>query len=211
MQLMTQTVKNSIVFPVALIGFVTTALMTIGCTSDDTDSVANPDPSVLFDQYVDAVNAHDLETLASLTAPDAKWGSLVGRDALLRQNEFDIETGIRLETRDVSVQGNAVEATLIERTDFTRAHGPESTIHYVRFVFQNGMVVSKSRTRPDPQTDEFMSRTIPFRQWVRQTHPEAVEKLTSAPRVLIITKESGVLTAELLAEWVSLGRPGLQR
>ncbi len=97
---------------------------------------------------------------------------------------------------------------MLELSDVTRARGPDSTVHYVRFIFLNAIVFSKGRTKPDPQANEFMERTIPFRLWIRKAHPEALKVLTSAPRVLKINREAGALTSQLLAEWVALGRPG---
>lgn len=172
-----------------------------GCTG-------RPDAEALFQQYVAAVNAHDLETIASMTAPDAVWGRREGREALMEQNRFDAAMGIQLTPRDIVSRGDTVEAILTERTASHRAHGPDSTLHYVRFVFLDGQLVSKGRTRPDPLTpEEFARHAQPFREWVSRTHPEAPSKLLSAPNIMRINEDTGRLLASLLDEWVRAGRP----
>lgn len=174
-------------------------------------AASTADTRDLFLRYLEASNAHDLETLASMTADGVVWHlgpyELRGRDEALLPNEGDAVLDTSLEARDVRVEGRVVECELIERNDVLRAVGIESWRHHVRYVFdETGRVVLKEPWRPSPDDAVVTEHMQPFRDWVRANHPESV------PDFGDMTDCFGAGPArrslELVRGWIAAGRPG---
>jgi ketosteroid isomerase-like protein len=177
-----------------------------GC-SDRTTSTAE-----VFQRYLAASNAHDLEALAAMTADDIVWQlgpwTLVGQEKALRPHYADLINHTVLEAREVVVRGDTVECTLIERNDATRAHGPDSLVHYARYVFEAGLVVKKEPWAPSESLRELNRRAEPFRSWVREEHPEALAVILDSNGTPRWTRDAVELVHEIRKAWVAAGKPG---
>jgi ketosteroid isomerase-like protein len=174
-----------------------------------------PPSRKLFDRFLAASNDHDLETIGAMTANDIVWRlgpwTLNGRDQAMSLHYADLINHTTLQARDVVVRGDTVECTLIERNDATRAYGPDSLVHHVRYVFRNGMVTLKEAWKRDTSIAELNRHSEPFRAWVRATHPEALAVIldsTGAPR---FTRDAVQEQHQMLERWIAAGKPGLQQ
>ena len=189
------------------VSLATATLLATACSPRQTDT------SILFERYMAAANAHDLDALAAMTHEDIVWQlgpyRLVGKQAALAPHGTDLAMHSRFEVRDVRIRGDTVEHVLIERNDATRAYGPDSVVQYSRKVFRDGLMWRKEPWRPSPDMAEFNRRGAPFRAWIREAHPEAFRVLrpdssSDAP----FGVERGRLVSRLLSEWVAAGMPG---
>lgn len=167
----------------------------------------------LFDRYLAASEDHDLQTLRAMTADEIVWRlgpwTLEGKDQAMVLHYADLVNHTVLTARDVVVRGDTVECTLIERNDATRAEGPDSLVHYPRYVFRDGLVILKEAWRRDPGLAESNRHSAPFRAWVRDTHPDALAIIldsTGAPRW---TRDAIDKTHQLHDAWIAAGKPGL--
>ena len=78
----------------------------------------------------------------------------------------------------------------------------------MRFVFENGLVVSKGPRRPPEGVQERERRAAPFRLWVREAHPEAIGRLMDGRGTFRFSRENGELMLELTSAWLAAGAPG---
>lgn len=165
-----------------------------------------------FDRYMAASNAHDLAALASMTHDDIVWRfgpfEFRGKEEALRPNGSDLGLNTTLEVMEAVVRGDTVDAVVIERNDATRAYGPDSLVHYARYVFRDGLVWRKSAYRPSQTMSDFQLRGEPFRQWARETYPERSRFLFGNPEEGVFGVEPGRELSRLLGEWVDADRPG---
>ena len=161
---------------------------------------------------MEASNAHDLDTLASMTADNIVWNLgpyvLRGKPEALLPHEGDAVMNTTLEVRDLRVEGQVVECEVIERNDMLRAAGIESWRHYARFVFdETGRIILKGPSRTSPDDAEVAKRMQPFREWVRTNHPQSVpnfEDITDC-----FGTEPAKRSRQLMQDWVEAGRPGV--
>ncbi|NIR46807.1 MAG: nuclear transport factor 2 family protein [Gemmatimonadetes bacterium] len=171
-----------------------------------------PSTAEIFERYIAASNAHDLETLERMTADDIVWQlgpwTLVGKEEALRPHYADLVNHTVLEAREVVVRGDTVECTLVERSDATRAYGPDSLITHARYVFEEGLVVKKEPWAPSPSLMELNGRSEPFRRWVREQHPEALAVIVDSTGTPRWTRSAVDIVHELREAWVATGKPG---
>jgi hypothetical protein len=169
-----------------------------------------------FALYSEASVSHDLSVLGALTAEDIVWQlgprRLEGKQEVLGPNAFDKGAEATLTYRNVSVEGNRVEFELVETSDIIRAVGMTALWHFPRFEFQNGLVSRKAGSWKEPpdihSMKEFGQRMAPLREWIRETHPDAIPRLVNSDRSFIFSEESGALMLRLAREWVASGAPG---
>lgn len=148
---------------------------------------------------------HDLKTLRSMTSEDIVWKlgpyTLVGRDAALGPNAYDAGMETELEYSNVIVNGDVVEFELVERSDEIRAVGMHEVHHYPRFVYEKGLLKRKEPWKLSPDAGEASRRVAPLRRWIRENHPEAIEKLLDSKGNFIFNKDNGALMRDLANEW----------
>ncbi|TFG67002.1 MAG: nuclear transport factor 2 family protein [Gemmatimonadales bacterium] len=171
-----------------------------------------PPTGEIFERYLAASIAHDFETLEAMTADDIVWRlgpwTLIGADEALSPHYADLVNHTTLVIRDVEVRGDTVECTIIERNDATRAHGPDSLVHYVRYVFGAGQVRIKEPWAPSPSIAELNRRAEPFRSWVRESHPEAIAVILDSSGTPRWTRDAVEKVHEMREAWISAGKPG---
>ncbi len=175
-----------------------------------------PDVAKQFELYSEASASHDLSALEALTAEDIVWQlgpcRLEGKQEALGPNAFDKGAEATLIYRNVRIEGNRVEFELVETSDIIRAVGMTELWHFPRFEFQNGLVSRKAGSWKEPPDShsmkEFIQRMAPLREWIRETHPDAVPMLVDSDRGFIFSEESGALLLRLAREWVASGTPG---
>lgn len=184
-----------------------TVLVSFACAEQTTRS-----PRELFDRYLAASNAHDLDKLEAITAEDVMWQlgpwTLQGKEKALGPHYSDLLNHTRLEARDVVVRGDTVECTLIERNDATRAYGPDSLTHYPRYVFEGDLLKIKESWKPEKSFAELNRHAAPFRAWVRQVRPEAITVILDSTGTPRWTREAAEKTHEMLNAWIAAGKPG---
>jgi ketosteroid isomerase-like protein len=165
----------------------------------------------LFSEYLAASNAHDLPTLDAMTADDIVWRlgtyTLVGKEEALGPHALDAGMHTSLEARDVMIRGDTVECMLIERNDGTRAFEVDSSVHYARYVFRDGLVYRKEPWKEQPSSTSFATNVARFRRWVSEVHPIRLAELDSLMAITQFSLEVGELRSSLLMEWVAAGRP----
>jgi len=170
------------------------------------------DVRVLFDRYMAASKAHDLTTLAAMTDDDVIWQlgpyRLVGKEAALGPHYTDLALHTTLAYRDVTIRGDTVEDVLIEHNDVTRAYGPDSLVHYPRYVFRYGLMWRKEEWKPSPDMADLLRRGAAFRAWLRRVHPDTYQKLAPDSTHGPFGQARGHLLAAALQEWVAAGKPG---
>lgn len=169
------------------------------------------DVADLHRHYLAASNAHDLATLEAMTADDIIWRlgpfTFQGKDEALLPHETDAVFNTVLEVNDITIEGDVVEAELVERNDMLAAVGVERWRHYVRWVFNDdGEVVRKEAWRSSPDDAEVTRRLQPFRQWIRENHPEAVPNFDDVRDVW--GREPALLNKQMLDAWIAAGSPG---
>jgi hypothetical protein len=164
-----------------------------------------------YHRYMAASNAHDLETIESMTADEIVWHLgpyvLSGKDEALLPHESDAVMNTTLEMRDVRVNGRVVECTVVERNDQLSAVGIDGWRHYARYVFDHaGRVVRKEPWAVSPDDAEVARRIRPFRLWVREHHPDAI------PDFEDVTDVFGFAPAQrarrFMHAWIAAGKPG---
>ncbi len=166
----------------------------------------------LHRRYMKASIHHDLKTLRSMTAEDAVWilggQTLVGKEQVLGPNEFDIGMQTELEYSNVVVKGNTVEFELTERNCLTRALGVREMHHYVRFVFENGLVKRKEPWKDSPSLKQLAPRQMELLvKWSRGKHPDDFANLSDSKGNIIYSEETGALTCRLANAWVASNPP----
>ena len=171
-----------------------------------------PDVAELHRRYMAASNAHDVETMAEMTAENVVWQlgpyTLKGKVEALLPNAGDAVMNTTLEVRDRRVIDNVVECVVVERNDALRAIGMESWRHYPRFVFDSeGKVLRKEPWRSSPDDAEFRRRLQPFSQWVKENHPEAVPDFSDMSDTF--GREPALRALRVREQWIAAGRPGL--
>ena len=171
----------------------------------------HPDIRAQYLRYLEASNAHDLDTLASMTADDIVWHlgpyELRGKPEALLPHESDAVMNTTLEVRDLRVEGQVVECEVIERNDMLQAAGIESWRHYARFVFdETGRITLKEPWRTSLDDAEAEKRMQPFREWVRTNHPQSVPNFDDITDCFGI--EPAKRSRQLMQDWVAAGRPG---
>lgn len=172
----------------------------------------HPDVRAQYLRYMQASDARDLATLASMTADDIVWHlgpyELRGKPEALLPHESDAVMNTTLEVRDLRVEGQVVECELIERNDMLRAAGIGSWRHYARFVFdETGRVILKEPWRTSPDDAEVAKRMQPFREWVRTVHPQSVPNFDDIADCF--GTEPAKRSRQLMQDWVAAGRPGV--
>jgi ketosteroid isomerase-like protein len=167
-----------------------------------------------FEQYLAASNAHDLDALEAMTADDIVWKlgpwTLTGKEQVLRPHYSDSINHTVLVARDVVVRGDTVECVIVERNDATRAYGPDSLVHYARYVFKDGLVTKKEPWRRSNALSELNRHAQPFRSWLRSTHPEAMAVILDSTGTPRWTPEAADKVREMREVWVAAGKPGLE-
>lgn len=173
--------------------------------------LAAEDVATIHARYMKASISHDLETLRSLTAEDATWQLgprlLEGREEVLSPNKWDAGTSTELEYRDVRIDGNVVEFTLLESNDLLRALGVEVVRHFPRFIFEDGKVKRKEPWQPSPDMVRVNQNMQPLRQWIRDERPEALEVLVDQAGAFVFSREGGELMTQLALEWSRTTKP----
>jgi hypothetical protein len=172
--------------------------------------------STQFERYSKASASHDLETLESLTGDDIVWQlgpyRLEGKEEALGPNRYDAGVQTTPVYRNVRVDGHVVEFELIESSEIIRAVGMKDLQHFPRFEFEDGLVTRKSgpwrEVSPNRSMAEFNRRMVPFRQWIREVHPEAIARLVDTDRNFVFSQENGELMLSLAREWLAVGAPG---
>ena len=163
-------------------------------------------------RYMGASNAHDLDTLESMTADDIVWHlgpyELRGKPEALLPHRTDAVMNTTLEVRDLRIEGRVVECDVIERNDMLRAVGIEGWRHHARYVFdETGRIVLKEPWRSSPDDAIVARRFQPFRAWVRENHPQSVPDFDDITDCF--GTEPARRSRQLLMDWVAAGRPGL--
>ncbi len=166
------------------------------------------DVKELFRRYTEAAIRHDLRTVRAMTAEDAVWvlggQTLMGKEQVLGPNEFDIGMQTQLEYSNAVVKGNTVEFELTERNCLTHALGVKELHHYVRFVFEKGLVKRKEEWKDSPTLKQLAPRQMELLiKWAREKHPDDFAKLSDSKGHIIFGEETGVLTCKLANEWVA--------
>jgi ketosteroid isomerase-like protein len=165
----------------------------------------------LFERYITASNDHDLEALEAMTSDGIIWKlgpyTLVGKGQALGPHALDAAMHTSLEPRDIVIRGDTVECLLIERNDVTRAFEVDSTVHYARYVFNEGLMFRKEPWRQLPDTSDFQDNLAQFRRWLSRVRPNDLVRLDSLRQISNFSFEIGVLRSRLLKAWVDSGRP----
>lgn len=185
-------------------------LLFLSCASSSVDV------SSQFQRYSEASAAHDLTTLATLTADSIVWQlgpmTLEGKAQALGPNAYDAGAQTELTYRNIEVDGNVVTFELIETNEIIRAIGMRELRHYPRFEFKAGLVARKgpSGTKPPHEYSlaEHNRRMAPLRGWIRETHPEVLGELRDADCRFLFSEENGARMLALAREWVAAGAPG---
>jgi hypothetical protein len=169
-----------------------------------------------FEQYAKASTEHDLATLEALTADDIVWQlgpyKLEGKEAVLGPNAYDAGVENELVYRNARIEGNVVEFELIETNEVVRAVGMTEVRSYPRFEFENGQLKRKAGSWRDSPPEysmvELNRRKAPLRRWIRDTHPEAMQKLMDSEGNFVFSQDNGALMLRLTRDWVAAGAPG---
>lgn len=173
-----------------------------------------PSTRRLFERYLAASNAHELAALDDMTADSIVWRlgpwTLRGKAQALSLQYADLINHTTLEARDVVVRGDTVECTLVERNDATRAYGPDSLLHYPRYVFRDGLVTVKEGWKRDTSFAALNRHAEPFHAWVRQTHPEAIPVILDSTGTPRWTRQALDKTRQMLLAWIDAGKPGMR-
>lgn len=173
-----------------------------------------PSTRELFERYLAASNAHDLAAIDDMTADSVLWRlgpwTLRGKTQALSLDYADLINHTTLEARDVVIRGDTVECTLVERNDATRTYGPDSLVHYPRFVFRNGLVMVKETWKRDTSFAALNRHAEPFHTWVRETHPEAMPVILDSTGTPRWSRQALDKTRQMLLAWIAAGKPGMR-
>ena len=129
------------------------------------------DASAVFVEFVEAVNAGDVDAGLALFTEDATWlrggrcppGACTGQAAIRAELEKDVADHHDLDIINVHVTGNTLTARVELRTDATRAVGIERAIQIFTLEFEGGKI-SALQARPDitdSETADLRSRMLP--------------------------------------------------
>ena len=173
-----------------------------------------PSTRELFERYLAASNAHDLAALDDMTADSVVWRlgpwTLRGKARALSLHYADLINHTALEARDLVIRGDTVECTLVERNDATRAYGPDSLVHYPRYVFRDGLMTVKEGWKRDTSFAALNRHAEPFHSWVRETHPEAIAVILDSTGTPRWTRQALDKVRQMLLAWIAAGKPGMR-
>ncbi len=166
----------------------------------------------LYRRYTEAAIHHDVATARAMTADDAVWTlegrTLIGKEQVLGPNEFDAGMQTELEYSNAVVKGNTVEFELTERNCVLRALGVKELHHYVRFVFEDGLLKRKELWKDSPTAKQLAHRQMELLvKWSREKHPNDLAKLSDSQGNVIYSRETGALTCKLVNKWVASKAP----
>lgn len=191
--------------PTKLIWILSLLIFTSACSNKSEETKA------LFSRYLEASNAHDLETLEKMTDDDIVWKigpyKLSGKEEALSPHAYDAIMHTSLEPHDIVIRGDTVECIIIERNDVTKAFDVDGIVHYARYVFRNGLMLRKEPWKEPKSDPTFAENFKKFRGWVRETYPEELNKLDSLGTISHFSPDAGELRSRLLKEWLEAGRP----
>lgn len=163
------------------------ALTLAGCGSPV--SVPSPAPDVVpaehgaeaevLRAFRDASNAHDVDAVLALCAPDVVWerGSapeLVGHEAVREPFAFDAATRASFEIGAVTFDGEQVCCVLAESNDLYRALGIDSARERVEFTIRDGRIHAIA-SLPSPEPTEEQLTVGRFLAWLSREHPADAE------------------------------------
>lgn len=89
---------------------------------------------------------------------------------------------------------------MLEQNDIYRAAGMNEVCSYPRFIFKDGLLIKKEPYKPSKDMEEMSKRQTPFRLWLRQNHPEVMDKLLDFDGNFIFNRENGVLMRDIAIE-----------
>ena len=135
-------------------------------------SAQEADPTAVFGEFADAVNAGDVDAALALFTEDATWvrggrcppGACAGQAAIRAELEKDVADNHRIDIVDVQVTGNTLTARIELRSDGTReAEGIDRVIQTVTLEFSERKIsaIEVVPDLTDPQTSEIRSRRLP--------------------------------------------------
>ncbi len=180
--------------------FVFMILVVIGCDSEKTQDIKE-----LHEKYMTASINHDIETLSAMTHEDVVWRlgpyTFKGKEAALGPNRYDTGTGTILKFTNVVISGDTVEFELFEQNEILFAIGMEGVHHYPRFIFKDGLVINKEPWKKSPDVQEMNRLAQPRRDWIRENHPEVVQKFFNLDGNFIFNRENGELAIQMTREW----------
>jgi hypothetical protein len=156
--------------------------------------------------YIEAGNAHDLDKLESLTADSVVWilgaNRLEGKDNVLAPSELNAGANARFRMKNIAVRGDTAEFELVERNDILRPLGIDSTVHYTRFIFADGLLVKREQWKPSMM---FPLQAAPnlgrLQAWIQNSRPDAIARLFDMDGRFIFSRENGELMAGLAGEF----------
>ena len=167
--------------------------------------VGHQDTAELLRRYNQAANRHDIPTLSAMSADDIVWvlgrDTLIGKEAALGPNELDAAVGARLTIKSFVVKGDTVEFVLEEANQIMDTLGMPSLIHYVRFVFRDGLLVRKEPVHPDIVPPAADSIAQPWHRWIRSAHPEVWTQIMKPDGRVNFSRQTGELLLRLSREW----------
>jgi len=176
------------------------------CASACTRSNAPPAQNAqrVFQQYIEAANQHDLNSVSELTAEDAIWylgtDTLVGREEVLRPLAFDEGARTVLEASNIVVRGDTVDFEVLERNDVLLALEIEELHHFPRMIIHEGLIYSISARRPPLEQAMFVDSVVAFMQWLHAEEPKAFDRLWPGGK-FNFARETGEEMPRLIEQW----------
>jgi hypothetical protein len=168
-------------------------------------SACGPAPDALVRQYVESANRHDLAALEAMLSDDVVWylglDTLVGKTKVLEPLDFDVGAQTHLELGTIVVRGDTAEFDLAEHNRVIMALGIHELMHYVRFVFRDGLIAVKEESRPAGGLEAFADSVASFASWLSSEEPEAYERIWGAGGKFVYSRSTAELMFQMAERW----------
>ena len=137
--------------------------------------------TVLLKRYQEASNRHDIEACVSMFTEDgvilSGGDSYSGVAALRAAHEYDDGSQTLVEFRDFEIDDDIVRCTSWNEHELSRALDSDGMTSKAEFTIRDDQIYKFDILPPeDAERKRVMEKIAPAFKWLRENHPDAVEK-----------------------------------
>jgi ketosteroid isomerase-like protein len=164
-------------------------------------------PEAIIREYLHAKNSHQVSTSMQYIADDAVLeipglGMIIkGKEKRREIAEYDSVLNTTLTPSDLTVRGDTVFCSVIERNDWLEAAGIPS-VYYpsTMHVVKDGKIVYSSGRMADTSAAEIGRVLGEFVPWGNENHPETMSRMMPGG-IFIYNAQNGETVVGLLRQW----------
>jgi len=158
-----------------------------------------------FDEYIAALNDHNLDKALSLLSNDfqlnfTEYDISMDKKEIINVLGWDKGVNGSVEYKDMVVEGDSITALFTEQNDFLKLVGIDELKANNTFTFDNFGLIIKQTYTPLTGQPSFQENMKPAIEWARENKPEELNKIYPHNQ-MIFNQEMGERWVALLKEW----------